>query len=88
MSQLGILEDVTRILSEQRDYMRIFETLGDYELTEENLPAIEDIIYLLKEQERFYRDIRKSLALKTRSYNVKRLMWYLESEKRVWAGIP
>jgi hypothetical protein len=87
MSQERILEDAARILNEEREYMKIFETLEDYTVTEENLSEVEDLIYLLEAQEKMLRNVRKNLLLKCRGYNIKRLMRYLESEKRIWAGI-
>ena len=88
MSELGTLEDAIRTLNHQREQMDIFEALGEYTVTEETLTATEDLIFLLEIHEKRIRNIRKNLTMKCRSYNVKRLIKYLESEKRVWAGIP
>jgi hypothetical protein len=82
MSREKVLEDVTRILNEQHQYMKIFESLENYKVTDETLPTIENLINLLEMHEEMLRTIRKNLTLKCHSYNIQRLMTNLGSDER------
>lgn len=85
MSQERIIEDVSRILNEQHEYMKIFDTLEEYVVTQENLAVIENLINLLEMHEEMLRTIRKNLTLKCQGYHLLGIMKRLEDEEKLWS---
>jgi hypothetical protein len=85
MSQERIIEDVSRILNEQHEYMKIFDTLEEYVVTQENLAVIENLINLLEMHEEMLRTIRKNLTLKCQGHHLLGIMKRLEDEEKLWS---